>query len=160
MIICGEPEKLERHLETTADRFDVTKIFNQSGFTPIHLAAYKMQNRTCEVLINFVLSNDRYVYSTQNGRAAISEFCKEKQLGVEEDVEDEVTLAKRTMQRRYRLRQWLNQHTQGEDSFTALHFASFHGNFNMIRLFIKHGSDIYAQNKSGVTMMHVCAQGD
>ena len=61
------------------------------------------------------------------------------------------------MHRRNHLRKWLNKHTQGEDSFTALHFASFHGNLNLIRLFIKHGSDIRAQNKSGVNMMHVCA---
>ena len=48
------------------------------------------------------------------------------------------------MQRRNHLRLWLNKHTQGEDSFTALHFASFHGNLNLIRLFIKHGSDVRA----------------
>ena len=56
----GESEKLERHLEKTAEKIDVTKILNPSGFTPVHLAAYKGQNRTCEVLINFVLSSENY----------------------------------------------------------------------------------------------------
>ena len=41
LIMQGESEKLERHLEKTSERFDVTKILNPSGFTPIHLAAYK-----------------------------------------------------------------------------------------------------------------------
>ena len=40
------------------------------------------------------------------------------------------------LKRRFYLKQWLNKHTQGEDSFTALHFASFHGNLTLIRLFI------------------------
>ena len=41
LITSGEHESLERHLEETVDKFDVTKIFNSSGFTPLHLAAYK-----------------------------------------------------------------------------------------------------------------------
>ena len=60
LIICGEHEKLERHLEENSERFNVTRIFNQSGFTPAHLAAYKGQNRMCEILINFVLNSDKY----------------------------------------------------------------------------------------------------
>ena len=47
--------------------------------------------------------------------------------------------------------------TQGEDSFTALHFASFHGNLMLIRLLIKHGADFRAENRNGVNMLHVCA---
>ena len=48
-------------------------------------------------------------------------------------------------------------HTQGEDSFTALHFAAFHGNLRLIRMLINYGADIYSKNKSGVNMLHVAA---
>ena len=132
----GESEKLERHLEKTAEKLDVAKVLNPSGFTPVHLAAYKGQNRTCEVLINFVLNSDNYKGcpatpqdETENSTNANAKESKKK---------------RKVMQRRNHLRQWLNRHTQGEDSFTALHFASFHGNLNLIRLFIKHGSDVRA----------------
>ena len=47
---------LEKHLETNKDKFDVMSIFNTSGFTPVHLAAYKSLNRVCEILIRFVLN--------------------------------------------------------------------------------------------------------
>ena len=58
------------------------------------------------------------------------------------------------------LRNWINLQTQGEDSFTALHFASFHGNLSLVRMLIKHGADIFMTNKNGLSMIHVAAQGD
>lgn len=62
--------------------------------------------------------------------------------------------------RRSIVKNWINMHVQGDDSFTALHFASFHGNLSLIRLLIRYGADINAENKNGVNMLHVCAQGD
>jgi palmitoyltransferase ZDHHC13/17 len=51
-------------------------------------------------------------------------------------------------------------HSKGEDAFTALHYASFNGNLEMIKLLIKHGASINAVNKMGINMLHVAAQGD
>ena len=48
-------EGLERHLDINKDKFDVTTLTNTSGFTLMHLAAYKSLNRGCEILIRFVL---------------------------------------------------------------------------------------------------------
>jgi len=48
-------------------------------------------------------------------------------------------------------------HSKGDDSFTALHFASFHGNLSLMRLLIKHGADISLENKNGLNMLHVSA---
>ena len=31
---------------------------------------------------------------------------------------------------------------------------------NMIRMLVKYGADIHAQNKQGINMLHVAAQGD
>ena len=56
-IKSNDDEGLKEHLEQNKDKFDVTKIFNPTGFTPIHLAAYKSQLRICEILIEFALNN-------------------------------------------------------------------------------------------------------
>ena len=88
----------------------------------MHLAAYKSLNRACEILIRFVLKQS---HSGTKGWDALDK--RENKLW-----------------RIQILRNWLNMHTQGEDSFTALHFASFHGNLALIRMLIKHGADFYA----------------
>jgi ankyrin repeat protein len=41
--------------------------------------------------------------------------------------------------------------------FTALHFASFHGNPKSIDLLVDHGADVYAKNKQDINMLHVAA---
>eukprot|EP00349_Pseudokeronopsis_sp_Brazil_P002566 CAMPEP_0202959490 /NCGR_PEP_ID=MMETSP1396-20130829/3674_1 /ASSEMBLY_ACC=CAM_ASM_000872 /TAXON_ID= /ORGANISM="Pseudokeronopsis sp., Strain Brazil" /LENGTH=48 /DNA_ID= /DNA_START= /DNA_END= /DNA_ORIENTATION= len=45
------------------------------------------------------------------------------------------------------LKEWINQHSKGDEGFTALHFASFHGNMKNIRLLLKYGANIHAKNK-------------
>jgi ankyrin repeat protein len=67
------------------------------------------------------------------------------------------------MQKQWRkeeLEKWLNLPSFGEDGFTALHFASFHGNGSLIKFMVKHGADIYAKNRQGINMLHVAVQGD
>ena len=54
---------------------------------------------------------------------------------------------------------WLN-HKTTDDGFTALHFASFRGNLVLIKLLLKHGSDMHIKNFFGINVMHVAAQGD
>ena len=40
----------------------------------------------------------------------------------------------------------MNTVSKGADGFTALHYASFHGNVNLIKLFIANGADVFAKN--------------
>ena len=58
------------------------------------------------------------------------------------------------------LKTWINQSSRGDDGFTALHFAAFHGNISLIRLLVRHGADVHAINRQGINMLHVSAQGD
>lgn len=44
--------------------------------------------------------------------------------------------------------------------FTALHFASYHGNPRTIDLLVESGANIYATNKQEINMLHVAAQGN
>ena len=50
--------ELENHLYATKDKFDLMKIYDKSGYTPIHYAAYKNIEKACEILVNFVLAED------------------------------------------------------------------------------------------------------
>lgn len=58
------------------------------------------------------------------------------------------------------LANWINTTSRGEDGFTAMHFASFHGNMTLVKMLVKYGGNIYARNKQGINMIHVAAQGD
>ena len=53
--------------------------------------------------------------------------------------------------------EWINEASKGDDGFTALHFASFHGNMPIVRLLIRHGANPNAITKAGINMLHVAA---
>ena len=54
------------------------------------------------------------------------------------------------------LRTWANQPT--DEDFTALHFATYHGNYNLIKFLIDTAhADIYKKNKFGSTVLHIAA---
>ena len=54
------------------------------------------------------------------------------------------------------MKDWVNQVT--DDSFTALHFATRHGNYTMLSLLCeKADADLYIQNKYGSSAMHIAA---
>lgn len=50
--------ELENHLFASKEKFDLLKIYDKSGYTPIHYAAYKNIEKACEILIQFVLAED------------------------------------------------------------------------------------------------------
>jgi len=48
-----------------------------------------------------------------------------------------------------------------DEEFTALHFATYHGNYNLIKFLIETAkADIHKRNKFGSTVLHIAAQGD
>ena len=51
-----EPNELKNHLELTRDRFEITEIYDRTGYSPLHFAAYKNSDRLCEILCEFVLA--------------------------------------------------------------------------------------------------------
>lgn len=54
------------------------------------------------------------------------------------------------------LTQWVNEVT--DDEFSALHFATYHGNYNIIKFLTENCDvDIYRKNKFGSTVLHVAA---
>jgi ankyrin repeat protein len=55
------------------------------------------------------------------------------------------------------IREWINIPSKGEEGFCALHFASFHGNIKLIKLFVRNGANVNARNRQGINMLHVAA---
>lgn len=45
------------------------------------------------------------------------------------------------------LKDWVNTQSKGEEGFTPMHFASFHGNLALIKLLISYGGNIEAKNR-------------
>lgn len=59
-------------------------------------------------------------------------------------------------QKKQILSQWANSPT--DEEFTALHFATYHGNYTLIKFLIDNASaDITKRNKFGSTVMHIAA---
>lgn len=54
------------------------------------------------------------------------------------------------------LQAWANSPT--DEEFTALHFATYHGNYNLIKFLIDNAkADIFKKNKFGSTVLHIAA---
>ena len=125
--------ELENHLHATRDKFDLMKIYDKSGYTPIHYASYKNIEKACEILIQFVLSDneDEANAALLNGGSGDTGDLRHAR-------------EKMRKQREQALKNWINTHSRGDDGFTALHFAAFHGNMALIRLLVAHGANIRA----------------
>ena len=63
------------------------------------------------------------------------------------------------MLKRKELTNWVNMPT--DERFSALHFSTYHGNIELIRLMVEHMSaDYTTKNVYGANVLHVAAQGD
>ena len=56
-----------------------------------------------------------------------------------------------------KLKDWINEPSRGEDGFSALHFATFHGNLNIIKILVYYGGNIFIKNKLDINMLHIAA---
>lgn len=76
-----------------------------------------------------------------------------------EDPNPDLTDLGLTAARSNALTEWVN--TPTDESFTALHFATYHGNFKLIKTMVDEMSaDIHAKNMYGANVLHIAAQGD
>lgn len=81
------------------------------------------------------------------------------QKGDEKLVQNLIDIALRTLIKRERVKEWINART-ADHQFTAIHFASFKGNIELIETLLSNGADMHARNKFGINVLHVAAQGD
>ncbi len=130
------------HLRLTETSYDVTEIYDKSGYSPLHFAAYKNSDRLAEVLIRFV---------------SLPSLIKTAQI-LKSDEEDQTE--EQRAERKVVLQDWINNPSRGEEGFTAMHFASFHGNIEFLRRLVELGGNIHIKNKQDINLLHTAAQGD
>lgn len=56
------------------------------------------------------------------------------------------------------IQSWVNE--ANNDGFTPVHYASYKGNVEMIKFLENLGASILVQNKAGLNVLHLAAQGD
>jgi len=61
---------------------------------------------------------------------------------------------------RKKVAEWINTPAKTEQGYYPLHFASFHGNIQLIKLLMRNKSDYKVKTREGINMLHVAAQGD
>ena len=136
--------ELKQHLGTTRDKLNVTQIYDKSGYSPLHYAAYKNIEKACDVLVEFILSGGTDGDHEMTDGSMVSNSQRVAINGGSGETHDQRSLAKTREGRKQVLKMWLNAHSRGDDGFTALHFAAFHGNVSLARLFVRHGADVQA----------------
>jgi ankyrin repeat protein len=55
LIQRQEHQELRNHLYATQYLFDVTLIFDKSGYSPLHFASYKNSDKICDILCEFIM---------------------------------------------------------------------------------------------------------
>jgi ankyrin repeat protein len=56
----------------------------------------------------------------------------------------------------YEIAEWVNLKT-AKDEFTALHYASFKGNIQILQVLMENGADMYQKNMHGLNVLHIAA---
>ena len=99
--------ELKSHLESIRDEFDIAKVHNKDGMSPIHFASYTNMYHAIKIICEFTLQEPSF--SSVPGKNFYGTNEKE---------------------RKRRLRAWINTPSidRTENGFTALHYASWHGN--------------------------------
>lgn len=139
LITDNNADGLERMLNQEKDRVDVTQLKESRIYTALSFSAFKNHQKCFQVIYNHALR-----YNIAGGKAA----------------EDAATTAVRQgefmIQKRRQLAQWVN--TPTDERFTALHFATYHGNIELIKLMVDEMyADFTLKNVYGANVLHVAA---
>lgn len=54
------------------------------------------------------------------------------------------------------LKDWINQ-ASFKDCFSAMHYAAYKGNIEVVQILIELGADIHCKNQYGLGVLHVSA---
>ena len=89
-------------------------------------------------------------------------FYRESYMKVMQERKDQHSINEIAVRRRVRknISDWINEKTQDDNRFTAMHFAAYNGEPALIRALHKFGADLELKNGLGLTPLHVAAQGD
>lgn len=106
-------------------------IFDEKGFSLLHKSASQNSYKLVEFFLNYI-------------RKSLVKYLKVKQQADKNGSGEDVNSIKQKVKETARL--WIDRQTDNSDGFTALHYASFHGNVKALNLLVKSGANIFARN--------------
>jgi len=141
-ISDNEYRSLETMLEQEGEKIDVTQLKESRMYTALSFSAFKNHQQCFKIVLNHARK-----YNIAGGEAA------------EKAATTAVKQGEFTMRKRKDLSNWVNMPT--DERFSALHFSTYHGNIELIRIMVEEmGADYTTKNVYGANVLHVAAQGD
>ena len=111
-------------------------------YTALSFAAFKNHQQCFKVVYNHALK-----YNIAGGEAAFQAATTA------------VAQGDFSVRKNRETKQWINLPT--DERFTALHFSTYHGNIDLIRIMVEEmGADYSMKNVYGANVLHVASQGD
>lgn len=130
---------------------NLPKLWDDEGSNLLHRAAYDNTFRIVEYLINY--------YKLRLGQFLKQEAVERcKKQNYEQLSSAEKSKLKQELKKR--VADWINTPAKTEQGYYPLHFASFHGNVQMIKLLMRNRANYKVRTNEGINMLHVAAQGD
>jgi ankyrin repeat protein len=112
---------------------------DEAGYTLLHSCAYYNVFKIAEYIISYfkrrfaTFLRERYL--RKNNLSSDTRDIPSKELEIIKFKVHEI------------IKTWINYPSKGDEGFYPLHFASFHGNVKLIKLFRSYGANIYSRNK-------------
>ena len=94
-------------------------MFDRAGFSTLHFAIYKNKTIAAQLLI-------KYVYQMEQDLLEDSDTSK-----------DQVN-----QMLSYSFKEWIDLKCRGNQDLSAIHFAAFNGNIELLRNLVAHGANI------------------
>ena len=129
-------------LDQEKENIDVTKLKESRMYTALSFSAFKNHQQCFKIIydhaIKFNIAGGIEAQMAANTAVKKGEYM---------------------LQRRKAIQQWVNLPT--DERFSALHFSTYHGNFELIKQMVEEmGADYTTKNVYGANVLHVAAQGD
>jgi ankyrin repeat protein len=136
-------------------KLDITKVRDEMGYTLIHLATYNNAEKCLQVLCNHILNKP--LNDIKGDDAVIKKNLLKAWINMTTIVPDFHTSRNEIASGENNLKQYTSLESFDSCGFTALHFASYHGNPRIIDILMECGANAYATNKQEINMLHVAA---
>lgn len=138
-ISDNEYRQLETMLAKEGGQIDVTALKESRLYTALSFSAFKNHQQCFKIIYEHAMKYN--IAGGESAREAATTAVKQGEL---------------LMQKRRQLRLWVNLPT--DERFTALHFSTYHGNIELIRLMVEEmEADYTVKNVYGANVLHVAA---
>lgn len=141
-ISDNEHRNLETMLAQEGAKVNITELKESRMYTALSFSAFKNHQQCFKIVYQHALK-----YNIAGGEKFLNTCSTEVKKG------EYARLKRKEMSL------WVNMPT--DERFTALHFSTYHGNIDLIRIMVEEmHADYTTKNTYGANVLHVAAQGD